>query len=115
MVICTGCPTISVKSNTPPFLRHMLTHQEFYVVNGHKCGFDIFFKNFEILFFCHGQVQVQAQPGFQLIPVCSKFKFKFSVGIQLFGRKNTSHGKSDLKNQFFRSGLPCEVVFSSKN
>ena len=50
---------------------------------------------------------------FRLIPVCSKFKFKFSASIKLFGLKTTSHGKSDLKNKFFRSGLPCEVVFRS--
>ena len=34
----------------------------------------------------------------------------FSMGIQFFGLKTTSHGKSDHKNEFFRSGLPCEVV-----
>ena len=30
--------------------------------------------------------------------VCSKFKF--SVGIELFGMKTTSHGKPDKKNHF---------------
>ena len=38
---------------------------------------------------------------FRLSPVCSKFKFKFFAGIQLFGLKTTSHGKSDLKNEYF--------------
>ena len=33
---------------------------------------------------------------FRLSPVWSKFKFKFSAGIQLFGLKTTSHGKQDL-------------------
>ena len=32
-------------------------------------------------------------------------KFKFSAGIQLFGLKTASHGKSDLKNLFLSSGL----------
>ena len=27
------------------------------------------------------------------------------MGIQLFGRKTTSHGKPDLKNSFLRSDL----------
>ena len=57
-------------------------------------------KKIEIFIFGHGQVQVQAQPGFQGQPVSRKFKFKFFVGIQLFGLKTTSHGKSDLKNEF---------------
>ena len=51
---------------------------------------------------------------FRLIPVCSKFKLKFSVGIQLFDLKTTSHGKPDLRNSFLRSDLPCEVVFQAK-
>ena len=36
----------------------------------------------------------------RLSPVCINFKLKFSVGIQLFGLKTTSHGKSDLENDF---------------
>ena len=40
-----------------------------------------------------GQGQVQAQPE-RLSPVCGKFKF--SVGIQLFGLNTTSHGKPNL-------------------
>ena len=47
----------------------------------------------KIFIFGHGQVEVQAQPGFQGQLVCSKFKLKFFAGIQLFGLKTTSHGK----------------------
>ena len=36
---------------------------------------------------------------FRLSPVCSNFKF--SEAIQLFGLTTTSHGKPDLKNEFF--------------
>ena len=46
---------------------------------------------------------------FRLCLVCSKFKF--SAGIQLFALKTTSHGKSDLKKESFKSDLPCEMVF----
>ena len=35
--------------------------------------------------------------------------------IQFFGQKTTSQGKSDLKNSFLRSNLPCEVVFRPKS
>ena len=77
--------------------------------------FDFLKKKYELFIFGHGQVQVQAQPGFQGQPVCRKFKFKFFVGIQLFGLKTTSHGKSDLKNEFFRSGLPFEVASRPKS
>ena len=45
--------------------------------------------------------QARARLVFRLSLICSKYKFKFSVGIQLFGLKITSHGKSDLKNAFF--------------
>ena len=37
---------------------------------------------------------------FRLSPVCSKFKFKFLAGIQLFGMKTTLHDKSDHKMNF---------------
>ena len=50
---------------------------------------------------------------FRLSLGCSKFTF--SAGIQLFGLKTTLHGKSDLKNSFLRSDLPCEVVFRPKS
>ena len=52
---------------------------------------------------------------FRLSLVYSKFTLKFSAGVQLFGLKTTSHGKLDLKNEFFRSGLPCEVVYRPKS
>ena len=51
----------------------------------------------------------QAQPGLHQV------KLTFSASIQHFGLKTTSHGKSDFKNEFFRSGLPCGEVFRPKN
>ena len=62
--------------------------------------FDFLKKKFEIFIFGRGRVKVKAQPCFQGQPVCSKFKLKFFAGIHLFGLKTTSHGKSDLKNEF---------------
>ena len=52
---------------------------------------------------------------FRLSLVLSMVKFKFSTDIQLFGLKATSHGKSDIKYEFLRSDLPCEVVFRTKS
>ena len=37
---------------------------------------------------------------FRLSMVCSRFKFKFSMSIKIFSLKATSHGTSDLKNEF---------------
>ena len=42
-------------------------------------------------------------------------KFMLSTGIQLFGLKTTSQGKSDLKIWIFGLDLSCEVVFRPKN
>ena len=100
----TGCFTISVKSETPLFLdicwRSRLS---FYVVNG-QCGrFDFLKKNFEIFDFVKVRARYKLSLVFRLSQVCSKFKF--SVGIQLFGLKTTLHGKPDLKNSFSRSDL----------
>ena len=68
------------------------------MVNGHSGGLDFFGKKFEIFLL----VRVRTTSMFfKLSLVCSKYKFKFSVVIQLFGRKTITHGKSDLKNQFF--------------
>ena len=85
------------------------------MLNKQWIRFDFLKKKFEIFIFGHGQVQVQAQPGFQGQPVDSKFKLKFFAGIQLFGLKTTSHGKPDLKNSFLRSDLPCQGIFRPKS
>ena len=42
---------------------------------------------------------------FRLSLVCSKFKIKISMGIQLFSLKTTSHGKPDLNNSLCRTTL----------
>ena len=52
---------------------------------------------------------------FRLSLVCSRIKYKFFAGILLFGLKTTSHGKSNLKNEFFRSSLPGKVVFRPRS
>ena len=54
-------------------------------------------KHFEKLYFVRVRTRYKLSLVFRLSPVCSKFKFMLSVGIQLFGLKTTSHGKSDLK------------------
>ena len=82
------------------------------MVNGHSAGFDFLKQNFELFYFVRARYKLSLV--FRLSPVCSKFRFKFSAGIQLFGLKTTSHGKPDLKNSFLRSDLPCEVVIRQK-
>ena len=69
----------------------------------------IFLKKFEMFFLVRGRARYK--PSL----VCSKFKFKLSAGIQLFGLKTTSHGKPVLKNEFLRSGLPSGVIFMPKS
>ena len=63
-------------------------------------GFDFLKKNFEILYFARVRARYKFSLVFRLSLVCSKFKLKFFVVIQLFGLKTTSHGKYDLKNEF---------------
>ena len=63
------------------------------------------------MFFVRARARYKPSLDFRLSLVCSKLKFKFFVGVQLFDLKTTSHGKFDLKYEFLRSGLPCEVVF----
>ena len=70
-------------------------------------------KKFEILYLVRVRARYKPILVFSLCLVCSKFMF--SVGIQLFGLKSTSYGKSDLKNELLWSGLPCEVVFRPKS
>ena len=82
-------------------------------MNGYSAVFNFLKKKFEINFFVMVRARYNLSLVFRLSLVCSKFKF--SAVIQLFGLKTTSHGKSDLKNQFFRSGLSCEVVFRPKS
>ena len=70
-----------------------------------------FEKKLKFVFFVMVRSRYKLRLVFRLSLVCSNFKFKFFAVIQLFGLKTTSHVKSDLKNEFLRSGLPCEVVF----
>ena len=71
------------------------------MLNKQWLGLDVLKNNFEIFYFGRVRARYKLSLVFRLIPVCSELKFKFSVGIQLFDLKTTSHGKSDLKNQFF--------------
>ena len=84
-------------------------------MNGHCGGFDFLEKNFKIFYLVRVRARYKPSLVFRLNLVLSMVKFKLSAGIQLFGLKTTSDGKSDLKNELFRSGLPCEVVFRPKN
>ena len=70
-------------------------------------------KNFEVFDSVRVRARYKLSLVFRLSLVCSKFKFMLSAGIQLFGLKTTSHGKSDLKIHILRSDLLCEVVFLS--
>ena len=72
-------------------------------------------KKFEIFYFVRDRARSKPSLVIRLITVCSKFKFMFSAGIQVFGLKTTSHGKSDLKTHILRSDLPCEVVFRPRS
>ena len=69
---------------------------------------------FEIFNFVRVRARYKLRLVFRLSPVFSKFMFMLSAGIQLYGLKTTSHGKSDHKNELFTSGLLCEVVFGPK-
>ena len=79
----------------------------FYVVNRHCAGFDFLKEEIWISFLFRVRDRCKFSLVFRLSMVCSKLKFKFSAGIQLFCLKTTSHGKWNNKNEFFRSGLPC--------
>ena len=57
-------------------------------------------KKFDILYIVRGRARYKLSLVLGLSPVCSKFKFMFSVGFQLFSLKTSSHGKSDLKIHF---------------
>ena len=123
----TGCPTISVTSDTPLFSDIcQRSRLSFHELNGHSAGFDILKKNVKIFFRVRVRARYKPSLVFRLGLVLSKFTF--SAGIQLFGLKTTSHGKPDLKksfsrsdevgvkvHEFFGSGLPCEVVFRPEN
>ena len=76
------------------------------MVIGHTGAFD-FLEKIEIFYFVRVRARYKLSLVFRLSPLCSKFKFMLSVGIQLFGLKTTSHGKPDLKNSFLRSDLRC--------
>ena len=45
-------------------------------------------KKFAIFYFVRVRVRYKLSLVFRLSPVCRKFKFMLSVGIQLFGLKN---------------------------
>ena len=94
----TGCPTISVKSETPLFSdKCWWIRLPISVLNKQCGGFDFLGKNFEISYLVRVRARYELSPLFRLSPLCSNFKFIFSVDIQFFGLKTTSHGKSDLK------------------
>ena len=100
-ITTTGCFTVSVKSETPLFSDiHWRTRLSFYVVNRHSGRLDFWKKNLKFYFLVRVRTRYKLSLVFRLSPVCSKFKFMLSAGIQLFGLKTTSHGKSDLKNSF---------------
>ena len=46
-------------------------------------------KKIEIFLFVRVTARYKLSLVFRLTPVCSKFKLKFSTGIQLFGLKTT--------------------------
>ena len=83
---------------------HALTQQAV-LLRGDRVLRRIWFfeKNLQIVFFIRVRARYKLSLVFRFRPVCSKFKFMLSVGIQLFGLKTTSHGKPDLKNSFLRS------------
>ena len=85
------------------------------MVIGHSCGFDILKEKIENFFGSGSGPGYKSSMVFRLNLVLSMVKFKFSVCIQIFGLKTTSHGKPDLISSFLRSDLPCEVVFRPKN
>ena len=57
-------------------------------------------KKIEFFYFVRVTARYKLSLVFRVSLVCSKFKFKLSEGIQLFGLKTTSHGKPDPKNSF---------------
>ena len=59
-----------------------------------------FEKKFLIYFWIRVRTRCKLSLVFRLSPVCSKLKFMFFTDIHLFGLKTTSHGKSDLENDF---------------
>ena len=75
----------------------------------------IFWKKIWNFLFCLGQGQVQAQAGFQAQPCFQQVQVHVIHGYSLFGLKTTTHGKSDIKCEFLRPDLPCEVVFRTKS
>ena len=99
----TGCLAISVKSETPLFLDiYRRSRLFFHVVIGHCAGFDFLKKKCANFFLVRVRARYKPSLVFRLNLVCSKFKFKSSASIQLFGLKTTSHVKYDLKNSFLR-------------
>ena len=54
-------------------------------------------KEIEIFDFVRVRARYKLSLVFRLSLVLSMVKFKLAAGIQLFGLKTTSHGKSDLK------------------
>ena len=54
-------------------------------------------SKYEIFDFVRVRARYKLSLVFRLSLVLSMVKFKLAAGIQLFGLKTTSHGKSDLK------------------
>ena len=103
---------ISVKSNTP-FFGRMLTQQDVLSRGDRAYWCTWFFKKiFKFLVLVRVRVWYKPSLVFRLSLVLSMYKF--SAGIQLFGLKTTSHGKSDLKIHFWgriRGAVTCWVRF----
>ena len=97
-----------------PFLGHM-SAQQAVLSRGDRALWRIWYfeKKFWHFFWFRVWARYKSSMVFRLSLVLSMVKF--SAGIQLFGLKTTSHGKPDLKNEFSRSDLPCEVVFRPKS
>ena len=94
----TGCFTISVTSDTHLF-SDICKHRRVSscVVIRHSCGFDFLKNKIQNFFWVRVRARYKPSLVFRLSLVCSKFKFRLSAGIQLFGLKTTSHDKSDHK------------------
>ena len=71
-----------------------------------RARFD-FLKKMKFAFWFMVRSRYKLNLVFRLSPVCTKFKLKFSAGIQIFAVKATSHGKPNLIDSFWRSDLPC--------
>ena len=96
-----GCLVMSVKSETPLSSDiQWWSRLSFCVVTEHWAGFGFLKKNFEIFYFVRVRARYKLSLVFRLSPVCSKFKFMFSVGIQLLAWKPLSMVNLTSKYEF---------------